>query len=237
MVWQLAPMVTSALIGAAGSVYSSHRNKRNQEKAISRNEAREDTKIQRTVDQAKAAGIHPLAALGASPSYSSPAVNDTTGSAIGDGIARTIQAKQGVKQSNLQSLLIQTQIDEATSRTQLAKAQAFRVLNPQAEIPQISTTAIYTDKNGNKFVGPNPEANEMSPMEMIGSNIVLSGSKAYDDAGIATQNHNIIDRAWKALTGREMRREHKDPSKIIKKSTLKPYGYEHNNRNDTYKRK
>ncbi|AXH73533.1 MAG: minor capsid protein [Cressdnaviricota sp.] len=233
MVWQAVATGIGALAGA----YSSHRNRQNQQRSISRNEAREDTKIQRTVDQAKAAGIHPLAALGASPSYSSPAVVDNTGSAIGDGIARTIQAKQGVKQSNLQSTLIQTQIDEATSRTQLAKAQAFRVLHPQAEIPRISTTAIYTDKDGNDFLGPNPEANEMSPAELAASNIVLTGAKAYHDAGIATQNNNIIDRAWEALTGRKMRRDHKDPKTIIKKSTLKPYGYEHNNRNDTYKRK
>ena len=121
----VAPMVTAALIGAASGVYQSHRNKRNQEKSIARNEQREDTKIQRTVDQAKAAGIHPLAALGASPSYSSPSVVDTTGSAIGDGIARTIQAKAQVPQQNLQQQLMKAQLDEATSRTQLSRAQAF----------------------------------------------------------------------------------------------------------------
>ncbi len=218
------------LIGLAGDLFQSHSNKRNQEKSIARNEAREDSKIQRTVEQAKAAGIHPLAALGASPSYSSPSVVDTTGSTIGDGIARTMEAKQGAKLSTLNNTLIQSQIDEATSRTQLAKAQAFRVLNPQAEIPQISTTAIYTDRNGEKFEGPNPEANEMSPHELAASNAVLAAAKAAHDAGLLSAEQNILDTLWNKTTGRPMRRNFKDKTNYstskkssIKKSKLKPY--------------
>ncbi len=224
-------LAAATFAGAASSAYSAHRNRQNQKESISRNEEREDSKIQRTVEQAKAAGIHPLAALGASPSYSSPSVVDTTGDRIGDGIARTAQALKGEKQSNLQNTLIQTQIDEATSRTQLAKAQAFRVLNPQAEVPLISTVANWQDRNGNIFQGPNPEANEMSPHELVASNAVLAAAKAAHDAGLLSPEHNIIDRAWEASTGRPMRRNFKDKTNYststkgynYRKTKLKPY--------------
>ncbi len=236
MVWQLAPMVTSALIGAAGSVYSSHRNKRNQEKAISRNEAREDTKIQRTVDQAKAAGIHPLAALGASPSYSSPSVVDTTGSAIGDGIARTIQAKAQKPQQDLQQQLMKAQLDEATSRTQLSRAQAFRTLNPMAIPPEISTGAWYTGKDGTRFWGPNPEAYEMSPAELAAGALTHTTFRGWSELNGGTPN-GIVEKGFQALTGRSSRGEYEDPEKIIRKKTLKAYPWKHNAQNDTYKRK
>ena len=219
------PMIASALIGAAGSVYSSYRNKRNQEKAISRNEAREDTKIQRTVDQAKAAGIHPLAALGASPSYSSPSVVDTTGSAIGDGIARTIQAKAQQPQKNLQQQLMKAQLDEATSRTQLSRAQAFRVLNPTATPPEISTGAWYTGKDGTRFWGPNPEAYEMSPAELAAGAITHTTFRGWGELNNNAPD-GIAEQLFQKFMGRPSKKNHRKD--VIKQSTLPKYPHNHN---------
>ncbi len=210
------------IIGAVGGIYSAHRNRRNQQKSIARNEQREDSKIQRTVDQAKAAGIHPLAALGASPSYSSPSVVDTTGSAIGDGIARTIQAKQGKPQQDLQQQLMRAQLDEATSRTQLSRAQAFRVLNPSAIPPEISTMAWYTGKDGERFQGPNPEAYEMSPAELAAGALTHTTFRAYQKAQLANAPNGIAEQAFQHIMGRPSKKNYKKESEI-KRSTLPKY--------------
>ncbi len=222
------------LIGLAGDLFQSHSNKRNQEKSIARNEAREDSKIQRTVEQAKAAGLHPLAALGASPSYSSPSVVDTTGSAIGDGIARTIQARQNKPQENLQRELMKAQLDEVQSRTQFSKAQTLRILDPQAEVPVISAWAWLQKRDGSKVPFPNPEANEMSMSEALASQIMNYGSTLYENMGIHDGRNSrttAIDKAFEALYGRKMKYDRKDKTnyststkdKTYSKSKLKPY--------------
>ncbi len=218
------------IIGAAAGLYSAHRNKRNQEKSIARNEQREDNKIQRTVDQAKAAGIHPLAALGASPSYSSPAVMDTTGNALGDGLANVIKAKKGEKRSTLNDLLIKSQIDESTSRTQLALAQADRIRHPQDEIDTINTYVKFCNRKGECWIGPNPEAFETSHNEMLTGAAAHAAAKALYDSGIGTQRNDIIDRGFKALTGRDLKKNYKDKTNYstskkskIKRTKLKAY--------------
>lgn len=79
-----------AAIGAigniAGGLIGSSKAKKEAAKARDWQERMDNTQVQRRVSDAKSAGIHPLAALGMTQSYSSP-VGLGGGSALGDGIA------------------------------------------------------------------------------------------------------------------------------------------------------
>lgn len=73
-----------SIIGAVGSLAGGLISDRSNKKLTKQAWARDDSSVQRRVADAKKAGIHPLAALGANVQASSPV---TTGSSLGDGVA------------------------------------------------------------------------------------------------------------------------------------------------------
>lgn len=103
----------AALLQAGGQVISSIFNKPKKEKVISPAE-----QIASTVKGAREAGIHPLAALGAQPGYTtvSGGPSSPVGSAIGEGM-------KSIGQSMAQQLP-QAQIDNLAADTDARKAQA-----------------------------------------------------------------------------------------------------------------
>lgn len=110
---------------------------------------REDTAIQRTVADARAAGIHPLFALGGAIGGQSSQVQPQTGSQVGEAlryIQRSSQARKGRGQS---SLVDDSLIKQATANTRLSNARADSVewelqnsINKRAEGASNSTQDI-----------------------------------------------------------------------------------------------
>lgn len=121
----VAPLVAAAGItagaGLLGGLFDRSSNKRASAAEIARLEAREDSRFQRATVDAKAAGLHPLFALGAagagSPSFM--AGQSQTGSALGDavrGVGRVASAQQRSKipsMTPLQARMAQLQVDNA----------------------------------------------------------------------------------------------------------------------------
>lgn len=127
------------ILGAIGSFFSADRARK------SANQLRDDTnlfnrtKIQTTVKDARAAGIHPLAALGSpvAGSWASP-VAPYAGDAIGEGISRIgdavtkgagnelVQLQKDAERARIANLNANTAVTlaDAESRTTLARARA-----------------------------------------------------------------------------------------------------------------
>lgn len=142
----VAPLVSAALVGAGasflGGIFDRSANRKSQAEAY----ARDDTKYQRAVKDAKAAGLHPLFALGAggagSPSFM--AGQSETGSALGDavrGVGSVGRAhfKSKIPQNPLVQRLAELQIANAeinlaSNRLDLTEKQ--RVLSGNAQVTQ-----------------------------------------------------------------------------------------------------
>jgi len=105
----------SAIASIGGSIVSGLFGQSAAKKA----QQREDTSIQRRVADAKAAGIHPLAALGASvnPVTAIP----STGSAVGEGI-KELASSIPKESENLQNELLRAQIRNTDAQTSVAAA-------------------------------------------------------------------------------------------------------------------
>ncbi len=126
------------------------------QKQEKKSEAFERQRIQMTATDAKAAGIHPLAAIGAASGYTNPFQGSSpTGSAIGDGIA----ASRTSKLDSRQAKLIDAQILESQSRTILNQANAKRAL-PSPGLGGGPLTAFSTPRDGGtgRGVRTEPEA-------------------------------------------------------------------------------
>lgn len=121
-----------------------------------RNRNRQDSQIQRIVADARAAGIHPLAALGSpvSSSYGTPIAGDSIGDAIGalgGGSLRAKQEKLLDAQIRSERAKEEALIAEATSRTRIAGARNTTRGGP------IPLYVEYIDRDGNIHYGPNPD--------------------------------------------------------------------------------
>lgn len=151
-----------ALIGAAASLGSSYlSNKASQKNANQQAQLQKDFAqqgIQWKVADAKAAGVHPLFALGANThSYSPVSVgSDYSGLAsAGQQIGRAVDATtspQG-KLANLQLALVQSQVEGANldndiKRAKLASDLAVRGSGPGRGVPLANVTGGY-DGQGN----------------------------------------------------------------------------------------
>lgn len=90
--------------------------------------------VQWKVEDAKKAGLHPLFALGANTTSFAP--NPVTGSATGDAIARgasnIVKSMSQKKMNQLQTDLVEAQIQESRSRSIAALAQA-KATNAEAD--------------------------------------------------------------------------------------------------------
>lgn len=129
---------------------------------------RQDSSIQRLVADARAAGIHPLAALGSpiAGSFGTP----MTGSAVGDAVDGWRASSLDSKQGKLLDAQIATEeakrlalLSEATSRTRYQ--QARQATSSGAPIP---LWVQYQDRDGNILWGPNPQIPDFDQMPVPG---------------------------------------------------------------------
>lgn len=130
--------IISAIGGIAGSLLGNQqRNKELEAAQVAQREAwaRDDSAIQRRVADAKAAGIHPLAALGAplsGSSFAAPVGSTDTGAAIGDAISEVGRGLEAARDRELAEMELRSRIkvnetsamlNAARSRTAIAEAQ------------------------------------------------------------------------------------------------------------------
>lgn len=120
-----------------------------------RNRNRQDTQIQRIAADARAAGIHPLAALGSpvSSSYGTPVTGDSVGDAVSSlGSSRSRRLQDDLVRAQISSEKAKeiALLAEATSRTSIAAARNGATSGP------IPLYVDYVDLDGNVMKGPNP---------------------------------------------------------------------------------
>lgn len=125
------------IIGAIGSIAGGFLGNKAQEKANKQNLAwaknQAHNRIKWTVNDAKRAGIHPLAALGANVPTTSPGIVGAT--SLGDGVAagaaqlgNAINKSEGAELANLQKELIRSQIRQSDSVTSVNVARSRSIV-------------------------------------------------------------------------------------------------------------
>lgn len=122
-----------------------------------------------TVQGAREAGIHPLAALGAQPQYQTVGGGGSSvGSAIGEGVAeigRSMGAQPGIDAN--------TALTRASTEAQLAQAELFRIQS-RTMIADAANAAI----GGPSLKGSGPphwsvqDAESTSPMQLFGQDFI-----------------------------------------------------------------
>lgn len=183
-----------ALIAAGASLLGGHLNRKAQEKRDRKAHEFERTRIRTVAADAKAAGIHPLAALGAASGYQNPYGGPVSGSTMGDGFAaagqyigdaidKRGQKKQAATLNEKQIDLVDAQIIESRSRTLLNQANAKRALvGPQAPhdpyaIRKENALIKVKLENGTEVYMPNPDVYEVSPAEMVTARALMEASR------------------------------------------------------------
>lgn len=133
--WWVEPLIDAGM-AVAGGAYSNRQNEKAADRAYRQQKEFAQMGIRWRVEDAKAAGLHPLYALGAQPLQFSPTfAMDSVGPAIqqaGQSISRAVgaQANSLERQAQLLSLkLLESQIGETDARKLLARAEAWRALN------------------------------------------------------------------------------------------------------------
>ena len=128
-------MPIGALIGAGASLLGGFLNRKSAEKQQDKALAANARRIRTTVADAKAAGIHPLAALGSSaPTYSInavPGMGDAVASAgqqLGDGIDRMNSRKMRQQQMTTATRVADSEISLNEAQARLAEARAITEL-------------------------------------------------------------------------------------------------------------
>lgn len=120
-----------SIISAGSSLLGGLFGKSAQEKANKQALKFQKNFIQYRVEDAKKAGIHPLAALGASANYSpvsTAGFGDSiaqAGAAIGDGLNRSQDKKASAGMQKLNEMLITSNIDTNKAQADLYRAQAL----------------------------------------------------------------------------------------------------------------
>lgn len=130
----MEPVVTAALIGAGANLLSGMMGKDAQEDANAQAKEAAQMGIRWRVADAKAAGLHPLFALGGGAATYSPAPVTAMADAIGrmgQDLSRAAGAQTTPSEKearDLQLQLVRSQIAESDARTALANSQAMRNL-------------------------------------------------------------------------------------------------------------
>ena len=136
--------------------------------SLTKNWAREDSAIQRKVKDARAAGVHPLYALGAA-THAVSAGTSPTGSTLGPAIDRIKRRANYQERTAGQTLVDRAGIAESTARTREANARADTVewnlknsilkrlegvQNTQQDTITMEPEPVRKDPVESKFVGP-----------------------------------------------------------------------------------
>lgn len=118
----VAPLVGASLIGLGGNLLGGLFGRKQQKDAL----AFERQRIQMTVNDAKAAGIHPLAALGVSSSYQNPYGGNPIGDAVASGASRVAEnvAQKPIAAAQLRVLNSEAARNEAEAQAIRAEAQS-----------------------------------------------------------------------------------------------------------------
>ncbi len=117
--FEAAATIGSALIGAIGG--------RGRGKRTRQQWAREDSAIQRKVSDARAAGIHPLFALGGATGGTSAQITPPSGNIVGNALTSLARQHANKGRAAQSSLVDSSLIDQATANTRLANARAESV--------------------------------------------------------------------------------------------------------------
>lgn len=184
--WTSGLPVVGGLISAAGSLFGSSKSKKAQEAASQREYERQkefaQNGIRWKVEDAKAAGIHPLYALGANTSTYSPQAavgNDYGLSQAGQDIGRAIEAgmthRERQKAAVLQTAYNEAQVEHMNNQNELLKAQTDAVRqgiindalynNPDfaTMLANASQSRVRTQQNGAPFPVLNPNMDKSIP--------------------------------------------------------------------------
>lgn len=176
----------SSLLGTVAKTGFEYFSQRQQQSNARKWEAGQ---IQRIAKDAKAAGIHPLAALGANVSYQNPYFGSGSGSVLGEGISnladeysQSVSRSEGRSLEKKQEQLLDEQILEARSRTILNQANAKRALvgpgapnDPFATRTEPRFVRVCDHKTKKCAFVPNPDF-EMGPIELATSQGLIEAS-------------------------------------------------------------
>ena len=151
---------------------------------------RDDTQIQRRVADAKAAGVHPLYALGAS---TTAGPTFATGSRVGDAIGSISRSVQKGRKSTGLSLVDKAAIAESESRTRESNARTDTVLwnlenSKVKRAQQLANT--QQDSTQVKILTDDVTANQGSDIQQLNE---LYGDEVGDAVGMLEFANDVIE--------------------------------------------
>lgn len=150
------------------------------------------------VADAKAAGIHPLAALGSpgaqyQPSNATPWADAAR--SIGEQLQQRTQGKTDKALAAKQGELLDAQVAEARSRTLLNETNALRAMprpgvavrrpasqDDPYEMRQENALIKVRLENGEVITMPNPDVYEIGPAELVTGRGIIEGARQVDRA-------------------------------------------------------
>lgn len=214
----------AALLQAGGQVISSIFNKPDKPKVISPAE-----QIASTVKGAREAGIHPLAALGAQPGYTtvSGGPSNPVGSAVGEGMkslgqsmAQELPAAQVANlAADTDARKAQAELYRAQSRTMIANAQRAAIGGPKlnADTPKpITSFGITGTRDPKKFSSAQDVSDEYGDIveslhgaASLGSTVldkVAGPGKPLSDAVLLRQLRRLLLDPPRAMRGQKWMR-------------------------------
>lgn len=185
----MALAAAPAAIGAGGGIISNLINQNQQENEATRNQSNFNTQmdntIQRRVEDAKRAGIHPLYALGMGSGASSQpiTINDQIGPSLqmaGQNMSSALARMQTVEEKTTQDLtngLIRAQTRQAEAQAMLTDSERMRImqagqtgLGPQKANPNLPNGQVA---NPPGFIGPVQDV-----IDVKGSPVISGSSQA-----------------------------------------------------------
>ena len=209
------PVTAGAVISAGGSLINSFFNNRSQKSQNARNNAREDTKLQRAVEDGRLAGLSPLASIGGAGFTPNPASYGTGLQDAGRALGHAVASKAP---PNPAEAVVLAEVQSRTLFNQARTREIDHMIangNQGNPMPQLApdgrriehSTIIVKTVGGKEIVMPNNELMEgLTPKEIAMFNALAAGSRAIEPGSLpyrAWQNFNkYLKKHGGALTGR-----------------------------------